>query len=203
MKDNKIPIDQLINETLNNDIFKAIGDAMSIQDTNFKILYQNEQAKKIIGNHIGKLCYKAFEHRDNICEGCPLAASFRDGKVRTLERRNPSKKDLTVEITTSAIKDSTGKIIAGIEVVRDITKRKRSEEVREGLMLELKDKQAQVKTLKGFLPVCSSCNKVRDDKDNWSNFDVYIRDHFETEITHGYCPECVSKHFLTDDKNIF
>ena len=203
MKDKNDPLEQFIKEIVNNGIVEAIGDAMSIHDTNFKILYQNQKAKKIIGNHIGKFCYKAFEHRDYICEGCPLALSFTDGKVRTVERRIPVKKELIVEITTSAIKDATGKIIAGIEVVRDITKRKRLDEERERLVLQLKDELAKVKTLKGFLPVCASCNKVRDDKNNWTTFDVYIHDHSEAEITHGYCPECVNKHFSTDDKNVY
>ena len=70
-------------------------------------------------------------------------------------------------------------------------------------MLELKDALRKVKTLKGFLPICSSCNKIRDDKNIWTNVDVYIRDHSEAELTHGYCPECVQKYFITDDKKVY
>jgi hypothetical protein len=77
------------------------------------------------------------------------------------------------------------------------------EEERERLVVELKDALANVKTLKGLLPVCASCNKIRDDKDHWTNVDVYIRDHSEAEITHGYCPECVKKYFSTDDKKVY
>jgi len=197
------PLKQYINEIVENGIIEAIGDALSIHDTNFKILYQNEKAKKIIGNHTGKFCYKAFEQKDSICEDCPLALTFTDGKVRTVERRNPSRKELIVEITTSAIRDSHGDIIAGIEVVRDITRRKRWEDEREKLILGLQESLSKVKTLKGLLPICSSCNKIRDENDNWTNIDVYIRDHSQAELTHGYCPQCVAKYFSTDDRSVY
>ena len=116
---------QFIKKIETSRMIEALGDAVSIQDTNFKILYQNEKAIEIMDNQVGKFCYTAFENKDYVCEGCPLKISFSDGKVRTVERRNPVKKGLIVEITTSVIKDSTGKIIAGSEVVRDITKRKK------------------------------------------------------------------------------
>ena len=50
---------------------------------------------------------------------------------------------------------------------------------------------AQVKTLSGLLPICSSCKKVRDDRGYWERIDVYVRNHSEAEFTHGLCPECV------------
>jgi PAS domain S-box-containing protein len=196
------PLEHLLKETVNQGIIEAIGDALSIQDTDFKILYQNERAIKMIGNHIGEYCYKAYEKRDSVCENCSLALSFNDGKVRTVERRNPAKRELTVEITSSVIKNSTGKIIAGIEVVRNISKRKRLEEERERLVTQLKTAIANVKTLKGLLPVCSCCNKIRDDNDQWTKVDVYIRDHSNAEITHSYCPECVSKVFPTNQDKV-
>jgi histidine kinase len=121
--------EQIIRELVEKGVFEAIGDAVSIQDTHYKILYQNKSAKDIIGDHVGKFCYKAYEGRDNVCKGCPLVLSFKDGKVHTGERVNPTKAgELIVEITSSAIKVPTGEIIAGIEVVRDITERKRLEE---------------------------------------------------------------------------
>jgi PAS domain S-box-containing protein len=109
-------------------IIAAIGDAISIQDTVFKIIYQNKIHQDIMGDQTGKYCYKEYEHRDHICEGCPVNMSFKDGKIHTEERsliRN--KKELYYEITASPLRDSTGNIIAGIEVARDITERKQTE----------------------------------------------------------------------------
>ncbi len=53
--------------------------------------------------------------------------------------------------------------------------------------------QNEIKTLKGFLPICSSCKKIRDDKGYWNQIESYIREHSEAEFTHGICPECFKK----------
>jgi PAS domain S-box-containing protein len=108
-------------------MIEAIGDGLSIQDTNFRILFMNQNARDIFGDRVGEYCYVVFEGADRVCEGCPLAMSFADGMVHRTERSNPIRA-LHVEITASSMKDASGRIIAGIEVVRDITKRKRSEE---------------------------------------------------------------------------
>ena len=110
-------------------IIAAIGDGISIQDLDYRVLYQNEIHRQLIGNHVGEHCYRAYERRDTVCEGCPVALSYQDGLVHTVERTAPTDHGLIhVEITSSPLRDSSGKIIAGIEVARDITLRKRSEE---------------------------------------------------------------------------
>jgi len=197
MKEQDGSLLKLINDLTNEDIIEAIGYPVSLQDKNFKIIYQNKMAKKMIGNHIGKFCYEAFEHSDNVCNKCPLALSFKDGKVHKMERHNPSKKGLIVEITASVIRDSKGEIIAGMEVVKNISRFKQLGKEQERKSREMKEEWKTVKTPKGLLPICASCNKVRDDKDVWTKVDVYIRDHSQSEITHCYCPECVTKHFST------
>jgi GAF domain-containing protein len=52
---------------------------------------------------------------------------------------------------------------------------------------------AHVKTLRGLLPICSSCKKIRDDKGYWNQIETYIHEHSEAEFTHGICPECTDK----------
>jgi PAS domain S-box-containing protein len=127
--------EQIIEELVEKGVFEAIGDAVSIQDTHYKILYQNQAAKDLIGDHVGEFCYEAYEGRDNVCKDCPLVKTFEDGKVHKGERVNPTKAgELIVEITSSAIKVPTGEVIAGVEVVRDITERKRSEEEKDLLI---------------------------------------------------------------------
>lgn len=110
-------------------IIAGIGDGISIQDTDFKITYQNQVQIELTGYHLGEYCYKAYEHKDQICDGCPLAASFKDGNIHKAERIIMSDNgELNVGITASPLKDATGKIISGIEVVRNITERKRAEQ---------------------------------------------------------------------------
>jgi len=52
---------------------------------------------------------------------------------------------------------------------------------------------ARVKVLSGLLPICASCKKVRDDKGYWNQIETYIREHSDTQISHGLCPDCVRK----------
>ncbi|MBE0568049.1 MAG: PAS domain S-box protein [Deltaproteobacteria bacterium] len=110
-------------------IIAAIGDGIGIQDRDFRILYQNEVLKNLIGEQVGRYCYEAYENLDHLCEGCPVAMAFHDGGVHTMERRVENEKGVMfVEITASPLKDSSGNIVAGIEVVRDITARRKGEE---------------------------------------------------------------------------
>jgi nitrate/nitrite-specific signal transduction histidine kinase len=76
---------------------------------------------------------------------------------------------------------------------QEITERKRVEAEREKLIRELQEALAKVKTLSGFIPICASCKKIRDDKGYWEQVEVYIRNHSEAEFSHGICPECFKK----------
>jgi PAS domain-containing protein len=78
-------------------------------------------------------------------------------------------------------------------VSMDITDRKRAEEQREQLVRELTEALAQVKQLRGMLPICASCKKIRDDAGYWSQIETYIRKHAGVEFSHGICPECAEK----------
>jgi PAS domain S-box-containing protein len=110
-------------------ILRAIGEGVCIQDTSFKVLYQNPAHKKLLGDHSGEYCYKAFQNKEQVCEGCHLAMTFKDGKVHTLERTLRTEKGtLYLEITASPLTDLSGNIIAGIDVVRDITEWRLNEE---------------------------------------------------------------------------
>ena len=74
-----------------------------------------------------------------------------------------------------------------------ICKRKHMQKEREKLIADLQDAIAKVNTLKGLLPICANCKKIRDDKDRWEQIESYIREHSEAEFTHSICPECVKK----------
>ncbi|NLT23917.1 MAG: PAS domain S-box protein [Syntrophorhabdus sp.] len=78
-------------------------------------------------------------------------------------------------------------------VARDVTERKRMEEERERLIVELKEALLKVRTLAGLLPICSSCKRIRDDEGRWQPLEDYIREHSEAEFTHTICPECAKK----------
>ncbi len=61
---------------------------------------------------------------------------------------------------------------------------------RDKLIVELTDTLKRIKQLRGLIPICSHCKKIRDDKGYWNQLEAYIRDHSEAEFSHGICPEC-------------
>lgn len=60
---------------------------------------------------------------------------------------------------------------------------------------ELNQALAEVKTLKGFIPICSYCRKIRNDKGYWDKLETYICEHSEAQLSHGICEECLAKYF--------
>ncbi|GAB6909674.1 membrane hypothetical protein [Desulfosarcina cetonica] len=75
----------------------------------------------------------------------------------------------------------------------EITFRKKAEEEREGLIIQLNEKISQIKTLSGLLPICASCKKIRDDQGYWKQIESYIQEHSDATFSHGVCPECAAK----------
>ncbi len=64
---------------------------------------------------------------------------------------------------------------------------------RKKLLTELARSAKEIKTLRGFLPICANCKKIRDDKGSWTQIEAYISERSDAEFTHGLCPECVTK----------
>lgn len=58
---------------------------------------------------------------------------------------------------------------------------------------ELQAALSEIKTLSGFLPICASCKKIRDDKGYWQQIEAYIREHSDAEFSHGICPDCAQR----------
>jgi PAS domain S-box-containing protein len=86
-----------------------------------------------------------------------------------------------------------GRVVRIYAAAQDTTGRRQAQEERERLILELQDALSKVKTLKGLLPICASCKKIRDDQGYWTSVEVYILQHSTAEFTHGICPECARK----------
>lgn len=98
-----------------------------------------------------------------------------------------------VSQTISPIRDTNGAIHSVAIVARDITQRKQQEKERLKLIEQLRSVLAQVKTLRGLLPICASCKKIRNDEGYWEQVETYIRRFSDAEFTHGICPECMKQ----------
>jgi len=80
-------------------------------------------------------------------------------------------------------------------------KLKKSEELLRQDRNNLQKAFSEIKTLRGILPICSSCKKIRNDKGYWDVIEDYLREHSEAEFSHGICPECAKR--LYPDLDIF
>ncbi len=89
------------------------------------------------------------------------------------------------------------------QLEKEISERAAAEAERDKTILNLKQALEEVKTLRGILPICSFCKKVRDDKGYWEQVDVYINKHSQADISHSICPDCAKKHYpyLHDNEN--
>lgn len=60
---------------------------------------------------------------------------------------------------------------------------------------ELKEALAEVRVLRGILPICAHCKKIRDDAGYWSGVEEYVSDRTDADFSHGICPDCLHEHF--------
>lgn len=58
---------------------------------------------------------------------------------------------------------------------------------------DLQDALNEIKTLRGIIPICASCKKIRDDDNSWQMLEKYISEHSEAQFSHGICPDCAKK----------
>ncbi len=113
--------------------------------------------------------------------------------VRLLAGETPHAVDMPYEIVglfTSMF------MFAGIYFISPIFESIRKEEKeREIMVRDLEEALANVKTLKGLLPICASCKKIRDDKGYWNKLETYIGLRTDAEFSHSICPECQEKFY--------
>jgi DNA-binding NtrC family response regulator len=115
---------------------------------------------------------------------------------------------LAVQALKSGVDDYLIKDVAGgylellpvvlpavVQQYRDRLARQRAEAERERLIGELQEALAKIKTLRGLLPICAACKKIRDDQGYWTQVEVYVREHTEAEFSHSICPDCAVKFY--------
>jgi DNA-binding response OmpR family regulator len=76
------------------------------------------------------------------------------------------------------------------ELEAEIVRRKKMELTLEEERRQLQQALDEVRTLRGIVPICASCKKIRDDKGYWNQVEKYVSDHTEAKFSHGICPEC-------------
>jgi diguanylate cyclase (GGDEF)-like protein/PAS domain S-box-containing protein len=111
-----------------DNIMASMGDGLSIQDLDLRIVYQNKFMIDNFGAHIGEHCYKIYERREKPCDGCPILEAYKTGnpvkKLRIGTTKNGE--SFRFENIASVLRTDEGKIVAGMELVRIVEDRERA-----------------------------------------------------------------------------
>jgi PAS domain S-box-containing protein len=100
-----------------------------------------------------------------------------------------------VSLTISPIRNQDGRIIGASTIARDITAERDAMLAQNALIERLQNALAEIKTLRGLLPVCMHCKKIRDDHGFWQQMEAYFHAHTNVEFSHGLCPQCFDQHY--------
>ena len=108
-------------------------------------------------------------------------------------KTDPATQGIPVIFLTS--KSGSDEILAGFAAgaVDYVTKPFRIPELlaRVHVHVELRRARHEIRTLRGILPTCSHCKKIRDKEGEWHSIESYISERSEAEFSHGYCPDCI------------
>jgi len=85
------------------------------------------------------------------------------------------------------------RVQAGERIKRAEDALRTKERQQQELISHLEEALAEIKTLKGFIPICASCKKIRDDEGYWNQLEAYISKRTDAVFSHGLCPECAEK----------
>ena len=92
------------------------------------------------------------------------------------------------------VRERTTELTAANEhLTKEIAERKKAEKTREVLIDHLRDALAEVRTLQGFIPICSGCKKIRDDEGYWQQVETYIQERSDAQFSHSICPKCAEE----------
>lgn len=180
-------------------IVESSDDAIIGKDLEGTILSWNAGAQRLYGYGPAEVIGKPItilQPTDEPGETTALLERVRNGEpIQHFEtmRRTRDGRSLPVSLTISPVRDSSGTIVGVSTIARDISARKKAEAERERLVSDLKTALANVKTLRGLLPICSGCKKIRDNKGYWTQIEFYIRDRSDASFTHGICPDCAER----------
>ena len=122
-------------------ILASMGEGLSIQDLDYRVVLQNDAHRALVGDARGKYCYEVYNHRGDICPDCPLKQAIEDGQTHVkLSRIEQNGEEVYVEVTAAPLRNSRHEIVGGIEVVRDVTSRIKADQEIRKLNQELEER---------------------------------------------------------------
>jgi PAS domain S-box-containing protein len=181
-------------------IVDSMSEAVIGTDQAGNIISWNASAERLYGfgeeEAIGKpieLVVPPTLHQETrrMLEGVREGDRLSEFETTLFPRRDGTQ--LSVFSSISSVKDERGQVVGAAIMAVDVTERKQAEEERKKMIKELKETLAQVKSLRGLLPICASCKKIRDESGDWHTLETYISGHSEAEFSHSICPSCARR----------
>ncbi len=185
-------------------VTSQLAEGLFVLDLSGKITFMNPEAERLMGWNMEELnragAHDLVHNRKPDGTSIPLEACQMHNVMKTGERFVSTdevfvRRDgsvFPIAAVSSPIFEN-GKVVASVTAFRDISEQKELEKDRDQLILSYREALERVKTLKGLIPICSSCKKIRNDSGYWGQLEAYISEHSDAEFSHGMCPECAQK----------
>ena len=174
-------------EEFNFALFQYSPITMVVVDKSGRVIKSN-QAKRKSGDRlpsIGDLMYKDYASRHSIDMHKELLDCIVSGSTKSFSEMKYADKYISITIAPF----SSGAIISS----QDITDKVLAERDRAALITDLRRALAEVETLWGLIPICSSCKNIRDDKGYWNSVEQYFSNCGKIDFSHTVCPTCMEK----------
>lgn len=172
-------------------LVESIPDGILVLDEKSRIADINPAALRIFGIHGGSPVGRDVRsvlssHSDIAVILCRADESHTEAKIAMPDTRY-------FEISVLPLRDQRDVVHGRLVIMRDITARTIATLEQKHTIAELRKALAEIKTLSGLLPICSSCKKIRSDEGYWTQIEAYIKEHSDADFTHGICPDCAKK----------
>jgi PAS domain S-box-containing protein len=179
-------------ETAQDGILLLDAESGAITDANPFLI---EMLGYSLADLIGKRLWEVSAFTDRVASKSAFEELQKKGYIRyenlPLETKDGQSRE--VEFVSNVYLVSGKKVIQCN--IRDITHRKWLEDDRQKLLNILQEAFARIKELKGLLPICSYCKKIRNDKGYWQILEGFIIEHSDATFTHGICEDCAKIYF--------
>jgi PAS domain S-box-containing protein len=172
-----------------SDLIESIPDGFQAFDPNFRLTFMNRATESMLERSaeelLGKTIWDQFPALDTDVEQLLR---------RVMLVRSPGFCETYYAPFERWFSFQVNPFRDGISVLfRDISERRHAEGERERLIRELQAALAHVRTLRGLIPICAWCKKIRKDDGYWEQLELYLKNHSEADFTHGICPDCTRK----------
>jgi nitrogen fixation/metabolism regulation signal transduction histidine kinase len=181
---------------------KAMLDAMPLSvfvvDAELSIVEMNATARREFAGAGEGVRYRsrggqAWDCLSGLCgeDGCGTGAACRYCVIRdAVAAVADGKEAFRRKFTTQVLRDGQE-----TEAHLLVTVNALPAEVAEGLFLLTLEDVTELVTLRGLVPICSHCKKIRNDDDFWEHIETYLKHHLDVDFSHGICPDCLQEHY--------